>query len=461
MTKDLTPIQQKAYKAILEGKSIFLTGEAGTGKSKVIQTFWNNSTDKQNIGLTSTTGSSALLLGGSTLHSYLGIGLGKGDVDTLVERIASKQYILKRWFNLRVLIIDEVSMLSPDLFDKLNTVAQRLRYGRKSNQFRIQLLSKGKGKIKHWGGIQLVLSGDFCQLPVVPDTSSRLGQYTFEATTWDKSIDNTFYLTQNMRQCGQDQFQRLLSQFRVGKVSPENLKLLNSRVHATWSSDALKPTVLCALNAQVNAINEEELDSIAEKNKDIEFIEYDMKISKLPGVPDWLVRKYEKDCIAPSSIQLTTGVQVMLVKNIYEGDGDQRKLLLGNGSLGIVSKIDEENQFPHVTFTNGTTLLIEPHQFEIRSIPTEHKKNGVVEVVLHQLPLKIAYAISIHKSQGLTLERAEVDLTGCFCTGQAYVALSRVRSLNGLTLTSKCDPQFIQADPKCVEYYQRLTEYRL
>lgn len=447
----LTDTQKEALAAIKGGESIFLTGEAGTGKSRVIQTFWNQCGEKYKVGLTSTTGSSALILGGSTLHSYLGIGLGNGDVESLVTKISCKSYLLKRWNKLKTLIIDEVSMLSPDLFDKLNELAQRLKYGSKKNGFHLSLLNKKE--YRPWGGIQLIMSGDFCQLPVVNDT-----RYTFEAKTWEKSIDRTFYLTENMRQNGNQTFQTLLSNFRVGKISNATIDLLNSRVGAGWKDDQIRPTLLCALNRQVNRINEEELDNIAEKNEGVEFVEYDMKISKLEKVPQWLVNKYIKDSIVPESIQLTVGVQVMLLKNFYEGDGESRKLLLGNGSLGVVSKIDSETQYPLVTFTNGTSLLIEPHDFEIRSMPTYTEKEGVVEVVMSQLPLKLAYAISIHKSQGLTLDRAEVDLSGCFCTGQAYVALSRVRTLRGLKLTQPVQKNWIKADGKCIQYYNNLEK---
>lgn len=447
----LTKIQQKALDAIHDGQSIFLTGEAGTGKSKVIQTFWERCKHKDRVGLTSTTGASALILGGSTLHSYLGIGLGVGNVENLVTKIAAKSYLLKRWNRLQTLIIDEISMLSPDLFDKLNEVAKRLKYGSKTNGFRLSLLNKDE-KHRPWGGIQLIISGDFCQLPVVKDT-----RYTFEANTWKESIDHTFYLTENMRQSNNPTFQTLLSNVRLGNISKETVDLLNSRVGATWGDTKIRPTLLCALNRQVNSINDNELDNIAEKNEDATFIEYDMKISKLERVPDWLVRKYKKDSIVPESIQLTQGVQVMLLKNIYEGQGESRNLLLGNGSLGIVTKIDQETQYPHVTF-GCMTLLIEPHDFEIRSVPTCSQKEGVVEVVISQLPLKLAYAISIHKSQGLTLERAEVDLSGCFCTGHAYVALSRVRSLEGLKLTEPVKKNWIRADEKCIRYYSNLEK---
>jgi ATP-dependent DNA helicase PIF1 len=439
--------QQEAYDKIMSGKSIFLTGEAGTGKSVVIQKFIHDQKKfkRCEIGLTSTTGASALIIGGATLHSFLGIGLGDGEVEDLVKRIQSRKYVTNRWKALKVLIIDEVSMLSPVLFDRLSEVAHLVRSG----HHRSMLRSK---KEYGWDGIQLVLTGDFCQLPVV-----KCDKYTFEATSWNDCVEETIILKENVRQTNDATFQKILSDFRLGKVSEEQIKVLLDRVRKKVSVNGVEPTKLCAVNYQVRSINQDALDDLAaiaeENDEELEFIQFDMKVEKLNGISDKIVQKHKDQCIADESIQLCVGAQVMLVKNVYAGEGEERELIYCNGSRGVVKDFTEGDSWPVVEFTDGGSLTIENHDFEIRGAPTKKDKNGKVEVVLTQIPLRVAYAISIHKSQGMTMDCVEVDLSRCFCAGQAYVALSRVKSLNGLTLSKRIEMNNIKADPRCVEFY--------
>jgi ATP-dependent exoDNAse (exonuclease V) alpha subunit len=166
-----------------------------------------------------------------------------------------------------------------------------------------------------------------------------------------------------------------------------------------------------------------------------------------PKVPDYQIEKAKKNCIAPFYMQLCPGAQVMLLVNRFEGEGEDRQLVLSNGSRGVVERITERHT-PVVRFINGETREIEEHMFEITN------DNKQVDIILTQIPLRLAYAITIHKSQGLTLDCAEVDIGDCFCAGQAYVALSRVKSLEGLRLKRECRTADIRADPKCIQYYK-------
>jgi ATP-dependent DNA helicase PIF1 len=418
--------QAYAFKTICGGKSVLLSGEAGTGKTEIIKKFHRDYFRRLKIGLTSTTGTSALLMGGTTLHSYLGIGLGNGSVDYLVSMIRGREYLKKRWNDLDVLVIDEVSMLNPELFDKLDKIGRSIRG--QGNEHKRGL---------PWGGIQLILSGDFLQLPVVGSD-----KFTFEAESWGTTITETIVLTENVRQSGDDVWSRILSGIRVGIVTTEANELLSARVGVKVGDCGIIPTKLYSKNVDVDRVNDEALDRLAVDDPDIVFNEYEMNAIKMvkKKVNDATVDGYKKKCIAPEVIQLCVGAQVMLLVNKID-------LGLSNGSRGVVVTFSSSSQ-PVVSFSNGVTIEIEKHDFQVNN------GDGTVEFVLNQLPLKIAYAISIHKSQGITLDCAEVDIRTCFCEGQAYVAMSRVKRLDGLSIVGEFIPESVNANQKCIDFYE-------
>lgn len=412
----LTPDQEKAYQLISKGENIFLTGQAGVGKSLIIKLFRHNFSQVKNIGITSTTGISAILVNGSTVHSFLGIGLGTSSAQTLATKLSHSAYYRKRWRQLETLIIDEVSMLSPNLFDKLEEIARTVRENKSP-----------------FGGIQLILSGDFCQLPVVGEN-----KFCFEAKSWDKCIQHTIYLKDILRQTD-PVFQKCLSEIRMGYVSHETKQILSSRLNATLANDhGIKPTRLFPTNMAVDRLNEDELDLLADDGK--EFKQYDMETQILSFSKPHVIEKYKKNCIAPPQIQLCVGAQVMLLYNL----DTSRKL--ANGSRGIVVKFVDD--FPVVRFLSGEEVVIDYHVWDI-------EENGHKILRITQIPLKLAWALTIHKSQGATLDYAEIDIENVFEYGQAYCALSRVKDLEGLSIHG-LDFDRIKAHPKAVEYYSGL-----
>jgi ATP-dependent DNA helicase PIF1 len=423
---DLTEKQKLAYDLMLQGHSIFITGPSGTGKSTIIKKFVDQWGRHKKIVITSMTGISALLIGGTTLHSYLGIGLGTDSVETLTKKLQDSYFYTKRWNQIDVLIIDEVSMLSPELFDKIEEIACNLKRGRGR-----KLLS-----IEHeqpFGGIQLILSGDWLQLPVVNNDS-----FCFESSKWNKCIHQTVCLTEIMRQ-SDIEFQTVLNDIRFGKVSKRAKQLLNSRVNIDLSNDlGIEPTEIYTTNADVDRINQRELDKL--NVGEIEFYEYDMEITLLEYVKNssYVIERYRKNCIAPPVLQLCVGAQVMLLHNLSLEDG------LANGSRGVVTKVIED--IPVVKFLNGEERVIDYHVWE-------YEENEKKIVKIKQIPLKLAWAITVHKSQGCTLDLACVNLANIFEYGMAYVALSRVKTKEGLSVID-INYEGIRAHPKAIQFYK-------
>ena len=424
MNKDLNNIkltekQNIAYNLMCEGKNVFITGSGGVGKTKLIKFFTKIYKKSRVIAVTSTTGTSALLIDGTTIHSYLGIGFGKASSEILIQKINSTPWLKKRWNSLSCLVIDEISMLSPEIFDKLEYIARVIR----------------KSKLP-FGGIQLILSGDFCQLPVI-----GVNKFCFEAESWNICIDETIYLTEIIRQ-SEKSFQNILNNIRLGNITEFDKTILDQRIGFNLNNEyGIMPTKLYSTNIDVDRINNIELDKLSETG--ITFFEYEMDIYVSGKVSNRVaaIEKFKKSCNAPEILQLCIGCQVMLLKNIDLIKG------LANGSRGVV--IDFKDDLPLVKFINGEQRIIDMEVWEII-------ENDKPILTAQQIPLKIAYACSIHKSQGCSLDLAEIDLSNVFEYGQAYVALSRVKSLDGLSIID-INYDNICVHPKALEYYTNLS----
>jgi ATP-dependent DNA helicase PIF1 len=436
--------QQYAYDCMVEGKNVFLTGPSGTGKSLIINKFKDEFRYIKHISITSTTGISALLIGGTTLHRYLGIGLGKDSVENMVKDIQRKPFLKKRWNSLQVLIIDEVSMLSPILFDKLEEVARIVRRGPVNFLRPIPDLP--------FGGIQLILTGDFLQLPVVGSTD-----FCFESKAWDMCINQngkSIHLTEIMRQ-EDSVFQNVLNELRFAKISEESKKILRGREDFKLLSDTgIRPTKIMSTNYEIDIENEREIQKLIVDHKrktgeDLDFREYTMEIYFFKKQTDKnaSIERLKKNCLASETLQLCIGAQVMLICNLDLDSG------LANGSRGVI--VDFVEDFPLVRFLNGEERVIGYNAWEIKDGTKNSSGEEELEARITQVPLKVAFSISCHRIQGSTLDFAIVDLSKIFEYGQAYVAISRVKTLEGLSLHN-LDFSVFKANPKAVEFYNRL-----
>jgi len=402
--------QLNIIKLVEEKKNIYLTGNAGSGKSTLIN-FLKRSLPSRTTFVTASTGISALHLDGTTIYTFVGAGLASGSVEQCVSIIRRNPMSRKRWANTKVLIIDEISMINGALFDKFNYIGQVMR-----------------GNGAPFGGIQLIVVGDFMQLPPV----NKEGGYAFQATTWKSCFHQSCRLGKVFRQTDKA-FVDVLDEVRYGQVSRQSIKLLESRLDQPAPDETVVETKLFARKQGVSEYNNSKLQALdikterTFKSKDTCKKATDLKaLNKLQAMEELRIRK---------------GAHVMLIWNLDLSRG------LCNGSQGIVTdfKMGEGGiYFPYVHFQNGEQELIVPMEWEI-------KKNKKVVAKRRQLPLLLAWAITIHKSQGMSIDRAAISLSSCFDIGQVYVALSRVRTLEGIRLLS-FDPRKIVADAYAIEF---------
>lgn len=399
--------QQLAIRAVLDGKNILLTGPAGGGKSFCLKRLKDIYEKKNlNIGITSTTGASAIIIEGSTIHSWSGIGIC-GSGESALKQVKSRKAPQQRIVTTSLLIIDEISMMSDVILDILDYV------------FRIV-----RNSTKAFGGMQVVLCGDFFQLkPVKCDT------FAFESPNFDHLINEVHELTQIFRQTDVA-FCKALNEVRVGEVSPETVALFESCIGREFQGD-IKPTELYPVNEDVDRFNEDELWKLVTETNPVRQIDSLDEIIEKPKGRFPLERKFldeckarlNKDCMAPENLQLCVGAQVMLIKNLNVAAG------LANGSRCIIIGFAPQGQ-PIVRFLNGHEMIMQTAVWSMRVSETARIRRT-------QFPLKLAAAVSIHKSQGCSLDLARIDLgQRIFSDGQFYVAASRVRSIEGLSVIS-------------------------
>lgn len=386
--------QKTALNILKLGHTTFLTGQAGSGKSYVLREYVDY-LKKHGVkyAVTASTGIASTHISGSTIHSWSGIGikdkLTKFDLDALEE----KQNLHKRWTETQVLIIDEVSMLHANFLDMLNSVAKHIR--RDARPF---------------GGMQLIFSGDFFQLPPVVRSENHIPGakvYAFLSNAWVEAKPVICYLTEQHRQ-DDDQLLSLLKAIRGGEIEEGHYDTLREVSEKKPKKSTLK---LYTHNENVDKINEkffEELDG------DEHYYEMVTKGKKN------LVDSLKSNCLAPETLRLKIGTKVMCIKNAQDKS-------YVNGSLGVITAIADDG-FPIVSLNSGRKITVRGDSWKI-------EEDGKVKAEISQLPLRYAWAITVHKSQGMTLDEAEMDLSRTFVRGQGYVALSRLTTLDGLYLT--------------------------
>lgn len=391
-----------------------MTGSAGSGKSFLLRHIIA-SLPKKSTQATACTGVAASHIDGSTIYHLANLGRGDTTPEQSAKRIRLNEDSFKMWLRMRLLIIDEISMLDGTVFEKLEKTCRLVR-----------------SSSKPFGGIQILLCGDFFQLPPVGEPK----RFCFESKMWARGIHETVELRKIFRQSN-DEFIKVLEQLRVGRLTNEGLKTLSKAFHRKFPDDAIAPTMLMTHKKQVDQMNQQELaklpgETITFKAKD-------------NGASDFYMRSLKSSCNARDALPLKVGSQVVLLKNLSVS----KKFV--NGSRGVVTAFSKSfPRLPYVRFTNGSKLKITPQEWSV-------KIGSTVYATRSQLPLDLAWAMSIHKSQGMSLDRVTVSLRKAFEPGQVYVALSRARSLESLSIRS-IDKKMIRAHPKVIEFYKNLKK---
>ena len=406
----LSPEQHAIVARIRDGRNILVTGSAGTGKSRLLKEL--STIYKGELPVCGSTGIAAVQVGGLTLHSWAGLGLGEGSAEQIAGEILQRQgAALGRIKKAKRLALDEVSMIHGELFEKMDEV------------FRIVRKNPAP-----FGGVQLILFGDFLQLP--PVARGKPQAFAFQSAAWERAAIETGMLTQVFRQQDAD-FSTALNCIRMGEVSEETERMLRSRYQVSDPKPGTRPVIVHSHNADVDRENDSLLGGLVGKIE-----EYVARDSGQAGA----LANLQKNCLAPGVLRLRKGAQVMLLKNIDPEIG------LANGSIGIVEDFVPSNRRPVIRFQNGVRWESEKESWTV--------KNGeelLAERVQH--PLRLAWAITAHKSQGMTLDKIRVHLAKVFEYGQAYVALSRARTLDGLFIEST-KKGCIKAHPEAVKFYQ-------
>jgi ATP-dependent DNA helicase PIF1 len=425
--------QKRAVDLALSGKSFFLTGAGGTGKSYTIRSIIEAlNKENKDVALTAMTGCAALLLGkgAKTLHSWAGIGLGKEPVDVILTKLRKSFKAKKGWQASDTLIIDEVSMMQPELLDKLDQIGKAI------------LRSD-----KPFGGLQLIMVGDMYQLPPVNKENNSGTFFVFESQAWKDTIHDAVVL-QTIHRQNDPAFLKILDEARAGKLSQESIKTLETRKTNEWKKLEIKPTLLFTKRADVEQINIDQLQKC--EGEDRVYRARTCKSQKYllshstPQITDYAVDKMDKSGAYVPELTLRKGAQVMLLTNKHMEFG------LVNGSRGVIESFTESMiPLPMVKFRNGQILTIDHHTWASEEIDGLERQ---------QIPLRLAYAITIHKAQGATLDCALIDIgKNTFEYGQAYVALSRVKSLDCLYIWD-LDPSAFMVHPKVKLFLDKVYE---
>lgn len=409
---NLNADQQAAVAEIEAGTSVFLTGDAGTGKTFTLNHYLEGG--RKRVAVTASTGIAATHLGGVTVHSWSGFGIGEEPPEQIARQrwwqFARQPLIV----NTDIIVIDEISMLDGRTFAGISKLCQIARK-----------------KPQPFGGLQVVLVGDMGQLAPVDEETKG---FPFETRTWWELGIKTVALRQVMRQ-KDALFARVLSQVRDGTLDREGFAVLESRVKA-FDPDKRAAVRLTTHNALVDRVNIDKLAQLPGKAVQLKAHEHGEAKH---------INTLDKNCLSPRFLDLKPQARVMFTKN---------NMAAGycNGTLGTVEKVDKEVVTVRIDGTKEA-IQVERAEWKIKGPPVD-KRTGELSVIARraQFPLRLAWAITVHKSQGMTLDTVSVDLKNCFAAGQAYVALSRARSLEGLNIEAWGGAASIKAHPVVADF---------
>ncbi len=424
---DLDDEQHRVVELVRRRRSVLVTGPAGTGKSAILAELQL----VLPVTVTATTGLAAINVCGSTIHSWSGIGVDT-DPEVIMDKL--KPYTKDRIRACDYLAIDEISMMGATMMDLLDFILQQVRCS--SEPF---------------GGLTLIMFGDFFQLPPVGDL-----EFAFQSDAWQNLNPEVVQLTRIYRQLD-PAFQKMLNGVRYGKPDPDSMNLLASRINAPDSMPDRVPVKLYPTNRDVDHENRMMLDLIKDQELHtfdaVDFASHPVQLGIL-----------KKNCRWPEELELKIGARIMLLLNHDVENG------LANGSMGLVTGFrdagweDEEGKVRDLAvlvsfdIAPDQIIPIEREKFEVKAVESSSGR-WVSKVVAsrEQFPLRLAYAITIHKSQGMSLDKVKIYLASCFEAGQAYVALSRARTLEGLYI-GDFGKGCIRASRKAKEFYKALTD---
>lgn len=437
---------QDHQKAILQwviqdGQSCFITGGAGTGKSVLLKHIIHAKSQQYGnkvncVAVCGPTGVASQRIGGTTMHSYFGLPMKFGELDPseLAERYKKKYFHRSRWLKLQCLILDEISMISSKQWNVLEQVACILK----------------QSKNAYFGGVQLVLSGDFLQLPPIDDQpqalaygqTQRHNDYIFNSPQWVAEFERKTFLLHHVYRQQDPTFQRLLHNMRVGLVSQQDKQLLLSCVNRKLDGIPMR---IYPKRDQVNKINDDFLWNMPLAAGEQRMIYHSHDVCK----PLFLSETLLPQLRCQKELHLKKGCPVLLIRNLDVKRG------LVNGSQGEVLRFDAQSHYPWVRFAScPTPVLIKPHCFEMlrgRQITQTQQCQRT------QLPLLLGAAGTIHSCQGMTLQRIEASLEGLFAPHMAYVILSRCPSLESIRLTG-INLHDLRMDPSVIKYYKNISD---
>ncbi len=416
--------QAEALKIMQTGVNVYLSGSAGSGKTYLLNQYIKWLRDHNiSVAVTASTGIAATHMGGMTIHGFSGVGIRDTLSDYDLDALTQKPYLAKRFADTQVLIIDEVSMLHARTLDMVERVARAF----KRNELA-------------FGGMQVILSGDFFQLPPISkswnqedndnqDADEVKKDFVFYSDAWARMKPAVCYLTEQHRQ-EDDVYTKILNNIREGNVYEENFGIIEERLHAELPTHVM-PTRLYTHNADVDTINLVELQKISSTEK-----KFDMYSKGRTN----LIEILKKSCLASFELRLKVGAKVMFVKNNTEKG-------YVNGTQGTVVDFAVSGD-PIVETLDGRRIEVGQESWKI-------DEEGKIKAEIIQYPLRLAWAITIHKSQGMSLDYAEIDLSKTFTYGMGYVALSRVRKLEGLRLVG-FNAESLSMDPRILAFDESL-----